>query len=104
MPELATELVRQKVDLILVSGGPPAAAAKKATTNIPIVLANDGDPIGEGLVTSMARPEGNITGFSALTPALNTKRLEILNDTIPQTHPGWASETANRQRGVRFPA
>ena len=83
LPELAAELVRLKVDLIVVSGGPPASAAKGATTNIPIVMANVGDPVGEGLVASLARPGGNITGLSAITPALNTKRLEILKDTVP---------------------
>jgi putative ABC transport system substrate-binding protein len=83
LPELAADLVRLKVDLIVVSGGPPAAAAKEATTNIPIVMANVGDPVGEGLVASLARPGGNITGVSALTPALNTKRLEILKDAVP---------------------
>jgi putative ABC transport system substrate-binding protein len=84
LPELAADLVRLKVDLIVVSGGPPASAAKGATTNIPIVMANDGDPVGEGLVASLARPGGNITGLSALTPELNTKRLEILKDAVPK--------------------
>ena len=83
LPELAAELVRLKVDLIVVSGGPPALAAKKATTNIPIVMANVGDPVGEGLVASLARPGANVTGFSALSGQLNTKRLEILKDTVP---------------------
>jgi putative ABC transport system substrate-binding protein len=81
--DLAAELVRSKVDLILVGGTPPALAAKKATTTIPIVIANTSDPLGEGLVASLARPGGNVTGFSALTTELNTKRLEILKDAVP---------------------
>jgi putative tryptophan/tyrosine transport system substrate-binding protein len=82
LPELAAELVRLKVDLIVVPGTPPALAAKKATTTIPIVIANTSDPVGEGLVASLARPGGNVTGFSALTTELNTKRLEILKDAV----------------------
>ncbi len=82
--ELAADLVRRKVDLIVVAGGPPAWAAKKATTTIPIVMATVGDPVGEGLVASLARPGGNITGFSNLSPELNTKRLEILKDAVPK--------------------
>jgi putative ABC transport system substrate-binding protein len=84
LPELAAELVRLKVDLIVVTGTPPALAAKKATTTIPIVIANTSDPVGEGLVASLARPGGNVTGFSALTTELNTKRLEILKDAVPK--------------------
>jgi ABC-type uncharacterized transport system substrate-binding protein len=84
LPELAAELVRLKVDLIVVTGTPPALAAQKATTTIPIVIANTSDPVGEGLVGSLARPGGNITGFSALTTELNTKRLEILKDAVPK--------------------
>src|SRR5438309_9959134 len=83
-PELAADLVRLKVDLIVVIGRPQALAAKKATTTIPIVMANVGDPVGAGLVASLARPGGNVTGNSALSPELNTKRLEILKDTIPK--------------------
>jgi putative ABC transport system substrate-binding protein len=84
LPELAADLVRLKVDLIVVTAGPPAAAAKKATTTIPIVLTNDGDPVGEGLVASLAQPGGNVTGFSSLSVELNTKRLEILKDAVPK--------------------
>jgi putative ABC transport system substrate-binding protein len=83
-PELAADLVRLKVDLIVVTGNPPALAAKKATTTIPIVMTNTGDPVGAGLVASLARPGGNVTGFSALSPELNTKRLEILKDAVPK--------------------
>ena len=66
LPELAADLVRLKVDLIVVSGTPPALAAKSATTTIPIVMANAGDPVGAGLVASLARPGGNVTGLSSL--------------------------------------
>ena len=81
---LAADLVRLKVDLILVSGGPAAVAAKKATTTVPVVMANVGDPVAEGLVAGLARPGSNITGLSALSTELNTKRLEILKDTLPK--------------------
>jgi putative tryptophan/tyrosine transport system substrate-binding protein len=84
LPDLAADLVRLHVDLILVSGAQPASAAKSATTTIPIVMANAGDPVGAGLVASLARPGGNITGFSGLAPELNTKRLEILKDAVPK--------------------
>jgi putative ABC transport system substrate-binding protein len=84
LPELAAELVRLKVDLIAVVGGPPAFAAKKATTAIPIVMALGGDPVASGLVASLARPGGNVTGLSSLAPDLTTKRLEVLKDAIPK--------------------
>ena len=84
LPELAADLVRLKVDLIVVSGTPAALAAKSATTTIPIVMASAGDPVGAGLVASLARPGGNVTGFSSLAPELNTKRLEILKDAVPK--------------------
>jgi putative tryptophan/tyrosine transport system substrate-binding protein len=84
LPDLAAELVRLRVDLIVVTGTPPALAAKKATTTIPILIANTSDPVGEGLVASLALPGGNVTGFSALTTELNTKRLEVLKDAVPK--------------------
>ena len=84
LPELAVELVRLKVDLIVVVSTPSALAAKSATTMIPIVMTNAGDPVAAGLVASLARPGGNITGFSGLAPELNTKRLEVLKDTVPK--------------------
>jgi putative ABC transport system substrate-binding protein len=84
LPEFAADLVRLKVDLIVVTGGPTASAAKKATTTIPIVMTGASDPVGEGLVASLARPGGNVTGFSTLAPELNTKRLEILKDAVPK--------------------
>jgi putative ABC transport system substrate-binding protein len=84
LPELGADLVRLKVDLIVTSGGPTPLAAKKATSTIPIVMANSVDPVGAGLVASLARPGGNVTGLSGLTPELITKRLEILKDAIPR--------------------
>ncbi len=84
LPELAADLVRLKVDLIVVTGGPTALAAKRATTTIPIVMTSSRDPVGEGLVASLARPGGNVTGLSGLAPELNTKRLEILKDAVPK--------------------
>jgi putative ABC transport system substrate-binding protein len=82
--ELAADLVRLKVDLIVVTGTPPVLAAKSATATIPIVMTSTGDPVGAGLVASLARPGGNITGLSSLGPELNTKRLEILKDAVPK--------------------
>ena len=84
LPELAADLVRLKVDLIVVATTPVALAAKSATTTIPIVMAAVGDPVGSGLVASLARPEGNVTGFSSMAFELNTKRLEILKDAVPK--------------------
>jgi putative tryptophan/tyrosine transport system substrate-binding protein len=84
LPELAADLVRLKVDVIVVSGSGPAIAAKSATTTIPIVMANLGDPVGAGLVASLARPGGNVTGNASLSPELNSKRLEVLRDTVPK--------------------
>ncbi len=84
LAELAADLVRLKVDLIVVSGRPVALAAKSATATIPIVMTNVGDPVGAGLVASLARPGGNVTGFSSLLPELGTKRLEILKDAVPK--------------------
>jgi putative ABC transport system substrate-binding protein len=83
LPELAKELARLKVDVILVVATPAALAAKGATNSIPIVMVTAGDPVGVGLVASLARPGGNITGNSVLSPELNSKRLEILKDAIP---------------------
>jgi len=84
LPELATELVRLKVDLIVVTELSPALAAKGATTTIPIVITNVGDPVALGLVNSLARPRSNVTGLASLAPELNTKRLEILKDAVPK--------------------
>ena len=84
LPELAADLVRLKVDLIVATGTPMAVATKGTTTTIPIVMVSAGDPVVAGLVASLARPGGNVTGLSALSTELNTKRLEILKDAVPK--------------------
>jgi ABC-type uncharacterized transport system substrate-binding protein len=84
LPELAADLVRFKVDLIVASGGATPLAAKRATGTIPIVMTNTGDPVSQGLVASLARPGGNVTGNASLSPELNSKRLEILKDAVPK--------------------
>src|ERR1044071_9924694 len=76
--DLAAELVRLKVDLIVIAGGATSLPAKRATSTIPIVVVTSTDPVGQGLVATLARPGGNITGNSGLAPELGTKRLEIL--------------------------
>src|SRR5262249_41623918 len=77
------ELVRRPVDLIAAYGTPPAETAKAATTTIPIVMIGVGDPVRVGLVTSLARPGGNITGNTVLSPDLGAKRLQLLREAIP---------------------
>ena len=84
LPELTADLVRLKVDLIVVAGTPSAIAAKNATANIPVVMATAADAVGEGLIASLGRPGGNVTGLVSLGPELNTKRLEILKDAVPK--------------------
>ncbi|HEU4344239.1 MAG TPA: ABC transporter substrate-binding protein [Candidatus Binatia bacterium] len=83
-PELAAELVHLKVDVIVTSSTSGVLAAKKATTTIPIVLAGVSDPVGTGLVASLARPGGNVTGLSLLAPELSGKRLELLKEAFPR--------------------
>jgi len=84
LPELAADLVRLKVDLIIGSGAPAVLVAKKTTTTVPIVMVSVSDPVAAGLIASLARPGGNITGFSHLGSELNTKRLEVLKDAVPK--------------------
>jgi putative ABC transport system substrate-binding protein len=85
LPALAGDLVNRKVDLIVTQGGtPPALAAKNATSTIPIVFTNVADPIGSGLVASLSRPGGNLTGFADLNLELMPKRLELLCELVPQ--------------------
>ena len=84
LPELAEELVRLKVDVFVTIGTPPSQAAKAATTTIPIVMALISDPVGAGLVASLARPGGNVTGLSTVSQDLSGKRLELLKETIPK--------------------
>jgi putative ABC transport system substrate-binding protein len=84
LPELAAELVRLNVDVIMTIGTLAPLAAKRATTSIPIVMLNAGDPVGSGLVTSLAPPGGNVTGMSLMAPDLGAKRLELLKEVLPQ--------------------
>ena len=81
--ELAADLVRDRVDLILVGSNPGALAAKQATSTIPIVMVTTGDPVGGGIVASLARPGGNLTGLTALGQVLNLKRLELVKEVAP---------------------
>jgi len=84
LPALVAELVRLKVDIIVSAGSTPTRAARAATSTIPIVMTNDADPIATGFVASLARPGGNITGLSTLSPELSGKRLEILREVVPK--------------------
>ena len=84
LPDLAAELVRLRVDVIVVTGEPAVEAAKEATSTIPIVIAGAGDPVGTGLIASLARPGGNITGTSAQATVLSSKRLELLKEAVPK--------------------
>jgi putative tryptophan/tyrosine transport system substrate-binding protein len=117
LSELATELVRLKVDVIVTTGGTPTRAAKEATSTIAIVMAQDQDPVGSGHVASLARPGGSITGLSSLAPELGGKRLELLKEIVPKlsrvailgtsTNPGYAqsireTELAAGAFGVRL--
>jgi putative ABC transport system substrate-binding protein len=83
-PDFAAELVHLKVDMILTAGTPGALAAKRATQTIPIVMAAAGDAVETGLVASLARPGGNITGLTAIGPELEGKRLELLKEIVPK--------------------
>jgi putative ABC transport system substrate-binding protein len=84
LPDLAAELVRLKVDVIVTSGSPGILAAKKSSATISIVFSGIGDPVGTGLVSSLARPGGNITGLSLMAPDLDGKRLELLKEAFPK--------------------
>jgi putative ABC transport system substrate-binding protein len=120
LPALVADLVSHKVDLIVTIGGTPAAlAAKAATSTIPIVFISVGDPVGIGLVGSLARPGGNLTGFSSIRPELMPKRLELLSELVPEarviafllnpTNSGYtepvisAVQEAARAKGVQLP-
>jgi putative ABC transport system substrate-binding protein len=115
-PALVTELVQLKVEVIVVGGATATRAAKKVTTLMPLVMANVTDPVALGLVASLARPGGNITGVTNLAPELGEKRLELLKEIVPQlsrvavlgdpsspSHaPGWReTESAARKLGVQ---
>ena len=84
LPALAAELVRLKVHVIVTGGGGATRPAKEATATIPIVMAQDADPVGNGFVASLARPGGNITGLSTLSPELSGKRIELLKEVVPR--------------------
>jgi putative tryptophan/tyrosine transport system substrate-binding protein len=118
LPALAADLVSRRVDLIVTTGGGLApSAAKNATSTIPIVFASVGDPVRGGLVASLARPGGNVTGFANMTVEMNPKRLELLCEVVPQAaviallvNPDNASEQyvrfmeeAARTKGVKLP-
>jgi putative ABC transport system substrate-binding protein len=81
---LAAELVRLRPDVIVAAGSAPTRALKEATATIPTVMAASGDPLSQGLVSSLAKPGGNITGLSLLTPELAGKRLELLTEVVPE--------------------
>ena len=83
-PDLVAECLRRKADVIVPSTTPAAQAAKKATSTVPIVMIALGDPVGTGLVTSLAQPGGNVTGMSQMVPELATKRLELLKGAVPK--------------------
>jgi putative tryptophan/tyrosine transport system substrate-binding protein len=117
-PELAAELVRHKVDVIVVGGTGPTRAARQATSTIPIVVGAAGDLVRAGLVASLARPGGNITGSTEISPDLSGKRLELLKEVVPNAsqvavvwYPSVGStdddevretDTAARQFGVKI--
>ena len=84
LPDLAAELVRLKVDVIVTTSAGAALAATKASGTIPIVIASAPDPVGSGLVSSLAQPGGNITGLSLMVPDLDGKRLELLKEAFPK--------------------
>jgi putative ABC transport system substrate-binding protein len=84
LPAYAAELVRLKVDVIVASAPPPIRFAKQATVTIPIVMAFDDDPVGNGFVASLARPGGNITGLATLAPEISGKQLELLREIVPK--------------------
>ena len=111
LSELAAELVRLKVDIIVTGSPTDTRAAKDATATIPIVMAADSDPVGNGFVASLARPGGNITGLSRMSPELAGKRLELLKEVVPRlsrvavlgssTLPGHAQMLRETERAAR---
>jgi putative ABC transport system substrate-binding protein len=110
LPALAAELVRLKVDVIVTAGPQSTRSAKEATSTIPIVMAQDNDPVGNGFVASLARPGGNITGLATFAPEIGGKRLELLKETVPKlsrvavlgtsTNPGSAQQLKETERAA----
>jgi len=103
-PSLIAELIAAKVDVIVTAGTPAAMAVKKATTAVPLVMVAVGDPVGVGLVSSLARPGGNLTGLSSIAPDLEGKRLELLREVVPKlAHVGVFFNPANLFHTVSMP-
>jgi putative tryptophan/tyrosine transport system substrate-binding protein len=103
LPVLASELVRLKVDVIVTGTTPAIQAVKKTTSTIPIVMAEVADPIAVGLVASLSRPGGNITGLTTLSPDLDGKRLELVKEILPKiTRVAYIWDPANSAGRVRF--
>ena len=96
LPDLAAELVRLGVDIIVTAGASTTRAAKKATSEIPIVIAQHSDPVGAGFVASLARPGGNITGLSTLAPEISSKQIQLLKDINPKLSRVWVIGTSTR--------
>ena len=98
LPDLAAELIRLKVDIVVAVVTQASLAAKKSTTTIPIVMVATGDPVGAGLVTSIGRPGGNITGTSSVTPGTAGKSLEFLKEIVPKARRvGWRPESCGKR-------
>jgi putative tryptophan/tyrosine transport system substrate-binding protein len=103
LPELAAELVSLKMDIIVTQGTPAAQAVTKLTSTIPIVMATSGDPVGAGLVASLARPGGNVTGLSLLNDAVVPKQLELLKEAVPTISSlAWMASPAILPEMMRF--
>ena len=103
--ELVTDLIRLNVDVLVTHGTPGTHIAKRATSNIPIVMTISGDAVATGIVTNLGRPEGNITGSTFFLPELNAKRLELLMEVLPHvTHVGALSNPANPMSRPIIPA
>jgi len=106
LPELAADLVGDNPDVIFAAGPPPALAAARATSMIPIVFVGVGDPVGTGLVPNLSRPPGNVTGITLLAVELAAKRLEILKEAVPRAarvahlEPGQSRERAGVRGGA----
>jgi putative ABC transport system substrate-binding protein len=95
-PALISELVAEKVEVIVTAGTPASLAVKKTTTSIPLVMVAVGDPVGSGLVASLARPGGNLTGLVSIAPDLEGKRLELLTEVVPKlSHVAFLLNPAN---------